>query len=67
MVDTKQCPQCSESVKAEAVICKHCRFDFRPPPPPTRTKGDAYVRIIATMILLAGVVVAFAVFAGQRL
>lgn len=26
--DTKQCPFCAEEVKAEAIICKHCRSDI---------------------------------------
>jgi hypothetical protein len=26
--ETKTCPQCAESVKAEAKICRFCRHDF---------------------------------------
>lgn len=31
---SKKCPQCAEVVRAEAVKCKHCGFDFPPPEPP---------------------------------
>jgi hypothetical protein len=27
-IETKQCPACAEEVKAAAVICKHCGYDF---------------------------------------
>jgi Domain of unknown function (DUF4190) len=28
-VDSKRCPSCAEQVRAEAVICRYCHFDFR--------------------------------------
>jgi hypothetical protein len=27
--DTKRCPACGEEIRAEAVICRFCRYDFR--------------------------------------
>lgn len=27
-IDTKKCPFCAESIKAEAIVCKHCRRDI---------------------------------------
>ena len=26
---TKKCPQCSETIRSEARICRHCRSDLR--------------------------------------
>jgi predicted amidophosphoribosyltransferase len=30
---TKICPQCAEEVKAAALICHYCRYEFGPLPP----------------------------------
>lgn len=50
--ETKKCPACAESVKAEAVICRFCNYDFKaglppgggspaaPPPPPPPPKSS---------------------------
>ena len=28
-VDSKVCPICAESIKAAALVCKHCGYDYR--------------------------------------
>lgn len=36
---TKICPQCAEQVKAAALICRFCRFEFGPMPPPGQQRS----------------------------
>ena len=37
--DEKTCPKCAETVKAAAVVCKHCGYDFKAGAMP-KTAGD---------------------------
>lgn len=45
MADEKTCPRCAETVKAAAVVCRFCGYDFltgaAPPPQPARSAPAA--------------------------
>lgn len=48
--DTKVCPVCAEHIQPEALVCKHCNYDYR-----TQSVGGATTKInglaIASMVL----------------
>jgi hypothetical protein len=68
--DTKRCPACGEEVRAEALICRFCRYDFRtstiPPANPyqpvyieRRTNGYAIASLVLGIVnMLVGSVLA---------
>ena len=59
--DTKRCPACDEEIRAEAVICRFCHYDFRqgmvraavpyaPAYVPQRTNGFAIASLVLGIV-----------------
>jgi len=59
----RPCPQCGEMIIAQAVVCRFCKADFRPPapaapaeaPPPPRKSGGIPVLLILLIAAVAAV------------
>jgi len=65
MDETKICPFCAETIRVEAVVCKHCGRDLepqpepQPEPPPART-SNAGIMWPAILCILAACPLAIA-------
>lgn len=70
----KACPYCAETIKAAAVVCKHCGRELQPPPvrrifedspPPSGPVGDAasgsqtLLRLLVLIVVVPAVALIF--------
>lgn len=49
--ETKRCPMCAESIESQALICKHCGYDYRTGGRPTAGPPSASGMAVASLVL----------------
>ncbi len=64
---TKQCPSCAEQIQAQAVVCRHCGYDFASmsrPSGQTKTNGLAIASLVLGIVWIWWIGSALAVVFG---
>ncbi len=69
---TKTCPDCGQAVKADAVLCRHCRYDFKAGRPAAPVddgpvaprKSSTTVVLVVVLVLGLGIIPFIAIIAA---
>lgn len=64
MTETKACPHCAETIKSQAVVCRHCGRDLKTGKAPAQNTNLGLIAAICLFILI-GICMASANFAKE--